>query len=142
MALSPEDIAMLKEAGLVNEAAEAHYEALKARGAARAARQQTVRAARQRRAIQARETLLRSRIEKVVRETLARPEFAESLDELTQAAAPSTTAPSAPDKPLHEMTAEEWRAHTQGSWEARMPKLRRPQTIGELIADGYGGDEA
>jgi len=43
-------------------------------------------------------------------------------------------------KPLHEMTAEEWRAHTRGLWESRLPQARRPMTIKEWIAGRYEDD--
>ncbi|MEU5633527.1 hypothetical protein ACH47C_26905 [Streptomyces rishiriensis] len=142
MALSPEDIAMLKEAGLVDEAAEARYEVLKARGAARAARQQAVRAARLRAVAQTRETQLRARIDKAIREVLARPEFAESVADLTSAAAPAPVPLPVPDKPLHEMTAEEWDARRRTFWQAAMPDHTRALTISDLLGRPSGGDEA
>lgn len=43
-------------------------------------------------------------------------------------------------KPLHEMTAEEWRAHTRGLWESHLPQARRPMTIKEWIAGRYEDD--
>jgi hypothetical protein len=42
-------------------------------------------------------------------------------------------------KPLHEMTAEEWRAHTGGLWAGRMPQFR-PMTVNEWIAGRYEDD--
>lgn len=142
MALSPEDLAMLKESGLIDEAAEAHYRAVQARGAVREARRQAVRAARSRAAVQTREAQLRAVVDKAVCEALARPEFGQAVDRLTESVQPEAAPPEAPERPLHEMTLEEWRAHSRSYWDGRQAAPYRPMTIGELMAGRYDGDEA
>jgi len=142
VALSPEDVGMLKEAGVVDEAAEARYRALQARANAKAAPRRTVRPARPRPVVQTEETRLRAMVDKAVQEALAQPEFGAAVDQLTEsessAAAP---APSAPGKPLHEMSEQEWSTQRAVFWAARQPAPYRPLTIGELTA-GYDADQA
>ncbi|MFE4824062.1 hypothetical protein ACFRFU_48530 [Streptomyces sp. NPDC056704] len=80
---------------------------------------------------------------------MRRPEFTEAVGRLVETtdAAPSApavpAAPAVPEKPLYEMTPEEWGAHRQAYWGDRLPKQLPPtMTIGDLVAGQYGGDEA
>jgi hypothetical protein len=100
-----------------------------------------VKAARARRAAALSEARIKTAVDKAVREALAQPEFAETVDQLTQAAAPVQTVPQAPEKPLYEMTEEEWHAHRLSYWAGRLPDHSRPMTIGDLVAGRYDGDE-
>ncbi|MEY2243189.1 hypothetical protein AB8A21_09635 [Streptomyces sp. BF23-18] len=111
------------------------------RGVDRRTQVARVLAARARRAEAVSEARIQRAVDKAVREALAGPEFAESLSHLTQASEPAAPVPSVPDKPLHEMTSEEWDAHRRGYWEAAMPTHSRPMTIGDLAAGRYHGDE-
>ncbi|MEV7387192.1 hypothetical protein [Streptomyces sp. NPDC091215] len=79
-----------------------------------------------------REALLRRRIDEAVREALASPEVAESLQQAADMGASS--------KPLHEMTAEEWREHTRETWASRLPYARRPMTIADWVNGRAAGD--
>jgi hypothetical protein len=101
-----------------------------------------VEAARARRAAARSESRIKAAVDEAVREALARPEFAESLGQLASSAASAAPVPPVPEKPLHEMTAEEWDAHRQSYWAGRLPNHSRPMTIGDLIAGRYGEDEA
>ncbi|WP_089105483.1 hypothetical protein [Streptomyces hyaluromycini] len=101
-----------------------------------------VKAARARRAAALSEARIKAAVDKAVRETLAAPGFAESLGQLAQAAVPAQAAPQVPEKPLHEMTAEEWDAHRQAYWADRLPNHSRPMTISDLVGGRYEGDEA
>ncbi|MEW1777818.1 hypothetical protein [Streptomyces sp. NPDC086777] len=40
------------------------------------------------------------------------------------------------------MTTEEWEAHRLSYWGGKLTPLRRPMTIGELVAGRYDEDEA
>lgn len=110
------------------------------RGVDRPTQVARVRAARAARAAALSEARLKVAVDKAVREALARPEFAEAVDGLTGTAVTPPTAPVPPDRPLHELTAEEWRTHAQETWAQRLPQIRRPMTVSELIADRYEDD--
>ncbi|MBW8796377.1 MAG: hypothetical protein JF597_23100 [Streptomyces sp.] len=88
------------------------------------------------------ESRIKAAVDRGVREALASPEFAESVDQYTQATTPMPEAPQAPAKPLHEMSPEEWDAHRRTYWEAAMPTRSRTLTISDLIGRRYDGDEA
>ncbi|MGW3127055.1 hypothetical protein [Streptomyces sp. NPDC001123] len=70
-------------------------------------------------------------------------EFGEAVDHLretTEAPRPQPYVSSA--KPLHTLTAEEWREEGKAYWESRQPAPFRPVTIGELTAGRSDADEA
>lgn len=108
-------------------------------GADRATQVARVKTARARRVAAVSEARIKAAVDRAVRDALAQPEFAESLDQLGPAAAP---VPPVPGKPLHEMTAEEWDAHRRMYWQAAMPDHPRTLTIGDLMDVPAGGDEA
>lgn len=116
------------------------------RGVDRPTQVARVLAARAAKAAALSEARIKAAVDKAVQETLARPEFAEAVGRLTEtedaaSAAPAVSAaPALPEKPLHEMTPEEWGAHREAYWVDRLPKLRRPMTIGELTAGQYDSE--
>lgn len=113
-------------------------------GADRPTQVARVRAARAARATRMQESRIKAAVDKAVREALARPEFGQAVDRLTEAveAVPAAAPPAVPGKPLHEMTLEEWRVQGRTYWEGREAVPYRPLTIGELTAGRYDGDEA
>jgi hypothetical protein len=124
----------------------AEWEEARRDGADRPTVVSRVKAARARRAAAMSEARIKDAVTKAVREALASPEFAESVDQYTQAAppasAPGPAVPQVPDKPLHEMTPEQWDAHRRAYWQAAMPDRTRILTLGDLMGRPAGGDEA
>ncbi|MFI2202663.1 hypothetical protein ACH47Z_18160 [Streptomyces sp. NPDC020192] len=119
------------------------------RGVDRPTQVARVKAARAARVWAAQESRLKAAVDKAVREALARPEFGQAVDRLAESTQPEAPAPSSaavpaavPERPLHEMTLEELRAHSRVYWDGRQPAPYRPLTIGELTAGRYDGDEA
>ncbi|MET9083742.1 hypothetical protein ABZX77_17915 [Streptomyces sp. NPDC004237] len=100
-------------------------------------------ARRRQAAVEAREAYLRGVVDRAVKEQVARiladpsavAEVLRGGGEITE------SAPQAPGKPLHEMTAEEWREHTRETWVSRLPYARRPMTISDWVGR-HDGDEA
>lgn len=110
------------------------------RGVDRATQVARVREARARRTAAMSESRIKAAVDKAVSEALAKPKFAESVDQLAQAAAPVSVAAQAPEKLLHEMAAEEWEAQRLAYWGGKLTPLRRPMTLGELTRGRYDGE--
>lgn len=113
------------------------------RGVDRPTQVARVLAARAAKAAALSEARIKAAVDKAVQEALRRPEFTEAVGRLVETTDAVPSAPAVPEKPLYEMTPEEWGAYRQAYWGDRLPKqLPPPMTIGDLVAGQYGGDEA
>ncbi|MET7781505.1 hypothetical protein ABZU94_07235 [Streptomyces mirabilis] len=120
------------------------------RGVDRPTQVARVKAARARRAAVVSEARIKAAVDTAVQEELRRvlPQVAPLITEvapqqrspIAEEASPPGVPP-VPDKPLHEMTAEEWDAHRRSFWQAAMPSRARTLTISDLTGR-YAEDEA